>query len=55
MKSSHLRVGDRISITGVPGIGIPNYFLPPATARVFKKLRFFRDVARKKWPLTGQL
>ncbi len=38
MKSSELKIGDRIRITEVPGKGIPNYTIFPETVRVYKKL-----------------
>lgn len=38
MKSSELRVGDRIRIVDVPGRGIPNYTIHPETVRVYKML-----------------
>lgn len=38
MKPSDLKVGDRIRIIGIPGEGIPGYWLHPDTERVFKKL-----------------
>lgn len=38
MKSSELRIGDRIRIIDVPGKGIPNYTIHPETVRVYKKL-----------------
>jgi hypothetical protein len=38
MKPSDLRVGDRIRIVGIPGEGVPGYYLLPETKRVFKKL-----------------
>jgi hypothetical protein len=41
--ASELRIGDLILITGVPGEGIPNYYIHRETTRVFKKL-----VARKR-------
>ena len=38
MKARQLKVGDLIRITGVPGAGVPNYFILSETTRVFKKL-----------------
>lgn len=38
-----LGVGDRIRIIGIPGAGVPGYYLHPDTKRVFKKL-----VARRR-------
>ncbi|MCE9568273.1 MAG: hypothetical protein K8U57_40250 [Planctomycetes bacterium] len=38
MKSSDLKVGDRIRIIGIPGDGISGYQIFPETARVYKKL-----------------
>lgn len=38
MKSSDLRIGDRIRIVGIPGEGIPNYTIHPETVHVYKKL-----------------
>src|SRR5262249_11493146 len=38
MKPSDVRVGDRIRIIGIPGDGVPGYYLHRDTKRVFKKL-----------------
>ena len=38
MKPSELRVGDRIRIVGIPGAGIPGYYIHRDTVRVYKKL-----------------
>lgn len=38
-----LKTGDRIRIVGIPGEGIPGYYLHADTRRVYKKL-----VARKR-------
>jgi hypothetical protein len=38
MKASQLRIGDWIMITGVPGTGVPNYYIHRDTKRVFEKL-----------------
>jgi hypothetical protein len=38
MSPSQLRVGDRIRIIGIPGEGVPNYYLHRDTKRVFKML-----------------
>jgi hypothetical protein len=38
MKASELKVGDRIRITGVPGVGIPGYYIHRDTVRAYKKL-----------------
>jgi hypothetical protein len=36
--SNDLRVGDRIRIIGIPGEGVPGYFLHADTKRAFMKL-----------------
>ena len=38
MKPRDLKVGDRIRIIGIPGQGVPGYFLHRDTRRVFNKL-----------------
>ncbi len=38
MKSSELKVGDRIRITAVPGVGIPGYVIFPETVRIYRRL-----------------
>ena len=38
MNFQELKVGDRIRIISVPGIGIPNYTLHSETRRAYKKL-----------------
>jgi hypothetical protein len=38
MVAKDLRVGDRVRIVGIPGVGVPNYVLMPETKRVYKKL-----------------
>jgi hypothetical protein len=38
MKPGDLMIGDRIRIIGIPGKGVPGYWLHPDTRRVFKKL-----------------
>ena len=38
MKSRDLRIGDTVRIIGVPGEGIPDYFIHRETVRVYKKL-----------------
>jgi hypothetical protein len=38
MKPSDLSVGDRIRINGLPGEGVPDYYLHRDTKRVFKRL-----------------
>jgi len=38
IKPSDLRVGDWIRIIGMPGQGVPNYYLHRDTKRVFEKL-----------------
>ncbi len=37
-KANKLRVGDRIRIIGLPGVGISNYYLHPDTKRAYKTL-----------------
>ena len=43
MNASNLKVGDRIRIISVPGVGIPNYWIHKDTVQVFKKI-----IARKR-------
>jgi len=38
MRPSDLKVGDRIRIIGMPGDGVPGYYLHSDTKRVFKML-----------------
>ena len=38
MSPSDLRVGDRIRIVVLPGVGVPGYYLHRDTRAVFKKL-----------------
>jgi hypothetical protein len=37
-RPADLKVGDRIRIVGMPGEGVPNYYLHRDTKQVFKKL-----------------
>ena len=43
MKPSDLRVGDKIRITSVPGVGIPGYYIHKDTVKAFKRI-----IARKR-------
>jgi hypothetical protein len=38
MQVKKLKVGDRVRIIGVPGVGVPNYYIHPGTIRAYKKL-----------------
>ncbi len=49
MKPGDLRVGDRIRIVGIPGEGVPGYYLHRDTRRVFKKLVARRRPVRIAW------
>jgi hypothetical protein len=46
MKPSELRIGDRIRIVGVPGKGVPNYYIHRETVSVYKKLMARRRSVR---------
>jgi hypothetical protein len=46
LNPDHLRVGDRIRIIGIPGEGIPGYWLHPDTRRVYKMLIARRQSVR---------
>jgi hypothetical protein len=43
MKASKLKIGDRIRVIAVPGVGIPNHTIQRETVRVYKKI-----IARKR-------
>ncbi len=46
MRADGLRIGDRIRIVRLPGIGVEGYYLHPDTRRVFRKLIERRTAVR---------